>query len=76
MTDELTPPEGLVNEEQLKAWTGYTRRTDVRKFLEEKLGLKVMLGKGGRICCTLVTINEAMRPYRKAGVKEDIEFIK
>ena len=46
----------LVSEEDLKAWTGYTRSGDIEKWLKEN-GVAFRTGKKGRICVTEEALN-------------------
>jgi hypothetical protein len=39
----------LLMEEQVMEWTGYSRRADLMRWLDER-GYDYQLGRGGRIC--------------------------
>ena len=47
---------GLVNEEDLKDWTGEKTRPRLEQWLDSR-GISYYIGKNGRICRTLEAIN-------------------
>ena len=72
---EITQFDGLLNEDQLKHWLGYERRSDVRRTLVV-VGVKVALGKGGRIGSTVRAITAALKGESAEADSEEIEFTK
>lgn len=49
----------LINEEQLKEWSGYKRRSDLQGFLN-KNKIEYHLGCGNRICTTMSALEKSL----------------
>lgn len=66
----------LLNEDALMTWTGYTRRTDLIKWLRDG-GIQFFFGKGGAVCTTMAAINHRLtggpKPVRNSG-EDEIQF--
>lgn len=61
----------LLSEEDLKAWTGYSRTSDVESFLV-KNRIVYFHAKGGRVCTTSEAI--ANRVNTDQTQKSDFDF--
>lgn len=51
--------QALIQESDLLAWTGYTRRADVERLLR-RYGIPIIHGKNGQICTTLDALNSVI----------------
>jgi hypothetical protein len=49
----------LLNTEQLSQWCGYTRKSDIVRWLKDN-GIQYTIGKDGEVCTTLDAINAGL----------------
>lgn len=62
----------LLTTDELSAWCGYTRRSDIEQWLRDR-GIPWWPGKGGQICTTLEAVNGSLRPASRGNV-EAVKF--
>jgi hypothetical protein len=67
--------ETLIPETDLMEWSGYKRRDALVNWLRQH-GIPYLLGRDGRVCCTIEAVNlPLLRNQRNnAGSSGDIEF--
>ena len=64
----------LITEDDLKSWTGYTRRADIENWLREQR-IPFVFGKQNRLCTTQDAIDRALSgDHRIAANQEDSFF--
>lgn len=56
----LTESSSLISEEQLKAWTKYSRTADLLDFLRSN-GVSYFRGRGGCVITTIQSLDAALR---------------
>lgn len=57
----------MLNQEQLQLLSGYEQPAKIREWLDS-MGIRYLIGKGGRVCTTVRAINHAF------GVNPDIYY--
>lgn len=65
----------LLTEDDLKTWSGFTRRASLVEWLRRN-GIPYLLGHGGRVCVTAEAVNLPLVKQREQAIlnTDDIEF--
>lgn len=69
----MPSPAPLLDEDALKAWSGYSQRARLEEWLRERK-IPYTRGQGGRICTTQAAIDAALMG-RPAAAEPEIDFL-